>query len=385
MRSPVSDAVVAAGTAVLTCAPVLAYRRGQPSGAPVWSTAARLIVLGLAVAGCAALLARRRWPLPVLVWVCVVVLAAAPVAASTKFTMLPLMVTVYTVPAHRGWPVWPAAGMLAGLALGAAEIISGGSPWSAATALTWIVASLTAGVAVRNRRGYVAALQQRARQAETGREDEARRRVAEERLRIARELHDVLAHSVAVIGIQSGVAAHLITSQPAQAQQALWHINDASNAAIAELRTILNLLRHEDEANAPTHPLPGLEQLNDLVDQARATGLAVHTHLRGDLTRIPTEVSLVSYRVLQEALTNVIKHAQARTVELTVAAEDDQLRLDVHDDGTTTATDPASGHGRIGMRERVHAIGGVFHDGPEPTGYAVHAAIPLGPISQAPA
>jgi signal transduction histidine kinase len=383
-RPPMSDVLVAAGAAVLSCGPVLAYRRGQPPSAPAWSSAARLTVLGLALAGCAALLVRRRWPLPVLAWTSTTVLAAAPVVASTKFTALPLIVALYTVSAYRDWPVWPAAGMLGGLVLGSAQTFGGATPWDAATGLIWAAAPLAAGVAVRNRRGYVTAIQERARQAEASREDEARRRVAEERVRIARELHDVLAHSIAVIGIQSGVAAHLIASQPAKAQQALWHINDASNAALAELRSTIGLLRDSDEATAPTRPLPRLEQLDDLIDQVRATGLTVRTHLSGDLTRIPTEMSLVSYRVLQEALTNVIKHAQARAVELTVAADDHQLRLDVRDDGIGAAEHDCDGHGRIGMRERVHALGGVFRDGPEPTGYAVHAAIPFGPLTQAP-
>jgi signal transduction histidine kinase len=379
----VSDALIVAAAVVLTCGPLVAHHGMRAPGAPQWSATARLVVLGLALLGCAALAVRRRWPFPVLAVTTATVLGAAPITASTKLTAIPGIVALYTVAAHRDWPAWLAAGALAGSVGVVAELIGGTSPAATMNGLIWVVAPVAIGVAVRNRRQYVAAIEERARQAEATMQDETRRRVAEERIRIARELHDVLAHTIAVISIQSGVAAHLIHRQPAKAQQALWHINDASHAALAELRTTIGVLRDDDEPTAPTRPLPDLSQLEELVEQVRATGLTVRTHLSGDLNRMPAEVGLVGYRVLQEALTNVLKHAHAGTVEVTATADGRALHLDVRDDGIGTDlpanTDPpaGTGHGRIGMRERVHAIGGVLQDGPARPGYRVRAVIPL--------
>jgi signal transduction histidine kinase len=363
---------------LLSFEPLATYLHGRPSGAPGWSKVA--LSAGFALLGCAALALWRRWPLPVLGWTVVLLLVATPVTGITKITSAPITVALFTVSIRRDWPTWLIAAAGTGLATGCAEVAAGSSVPSAIGGLVWVVAPVAVGVAVRNRRAYVAAIEDRAVRAEQGREDEARRRVAEERLRIARELHDVLAHSISVITIQSGMAAHLIHQQPARAQQALWHINDASRAALAELRATIGVLRDGDEPAAPTGPIPDLGQLEELVEQVRATGLSVRTHLMGDLSRVPPEIGLVGYRVLQEALTNVLKHAHAGTVEVTATTNGRQLRLDIHDDGVGAgaAASTVDGHGRIGMRERVHALGGMFQDGPAERGYRVHAVIPLG-------
>jgi signal transduction histidine kinase len=185
-----------------------------------------------------------------------------------------------------------------------------------------------------------------------------------------------------VINVQSGVAAHLIRKQPAAAQQALWHVNDASHAALAELRATLGILRQDGESPAPTGPVPDLSRLADLVDEVRATGITVHMRLSPDPDRLPPEVGLVAYRVVQEALTNVLKHARASTVEVTVESDGQRLRLEVLDDGVGAAAPLGAGYGRIGMRERVQAVGGSFGDGPLPAGYRVCAVIPLAAAAQ---
>ncbi len=377
LRSPLSDVAVVVATMSVAGVPILLYRRHDVLGASGWTGRTWLVVLGLSVTGCLALALRRRWPVTVLACCCVTMLAGTSVPESSKFTSVPMLVALYTVAAHRGPRVWLAAGLGAAAAKMGAELKHGGFV-SVLGGLIWVVAPMAVGLAVANRRGYVAAVEGRAARAESTKEEEARRRVAEERIRIARELHDVLAHSMAVISVQSGMAAHLIHRQPHRAERALWHINEASHAALAELRTTICLLRDSDESPGPHRPLPDLGQLDDLVAQVRAAGLTVHTHVAGDLAGVPADVGLVSYRVLQEELTNVLKHARARTVEVTADLDERRLCLDVRDDGAgLRGLPPGEGHGRIGMRERVQALGGAFHDGPAEHGYRVHAVIPL--------
>ena len=375
-RPAVIDGLVAAVTGVIVLLPIVAPRRSLLAGTASWSVAQTMLVYGFALAGCAALPLRRHRPAAVLAFAIAAMLAVAVVPSSTKVTSVPLLVALYTLATHRPPRVWLTGAAASGIVLIAAAWWSARS-FVVVNELVWAVATA---VAVANRRLWAVAVEARARHAEATREQEAHRRVVEERLRIARELHDVLAHGLAVISVQSGMAAHLMHRQPAHAQEALWTIHDTSHAALAELRTTIGLLRDLDEPVAPCRPQPDLGQIEELLDRVRASGLTVHTNLSAGLADLPPDVGLVSYRVLQEALTNVLKHSQARTIDVTVKADGNQVRLAVDDDGLgQAAAAGGQGHGRLGMRERVRALGGQVQDGPGAVGYGVRAVIPLVP------
>jgi signal transduction histidine kinase len=372
------DAAVVAVVAIVSVLPFTEHSR-EHRAAPAWAWSLPL----LAAAGLAV---RRRWPVPVLVWTLLCAVPAIAVVRRPGIAIEPVVVALYTVARLTGRSTWLPA------ALGQATVsvlsgaVAGEVFWNVFAAnVGWTVAGVAVGVGVRNRQEYLAAMEdERARAVEQAKDEEARRRVMEERVRIARDLHDVLAHSIAVINVQSGVAAHLIGSQPAAAQQALWHVNDASHAALAELRATLGILRQDGEAAVPTGPVPDLGRLDDLVEDVRAAGVEVRGTFPADLARVPPEVGLVAYRVVQEALTNVLKHARARRVEVTVGHDGRRMDIEVRDDGVGPAGPPGPGYGRIGMRERVQAVGGTFTDGPLPDGYRVHAVIPLaGPADRA--
>ncbi|HEY6310856.1 MAG TPA: sensor histidine kinase [Streptosporangiaceae bacterium] len=236
-----------------------------------------------------------------------------------------------------------------------------------------VVAALFAGVAVANRRAYAASVRDRA-------EQDARQRIDEERLRIARELHDVVAHTMATINVQAGVAAHVLPTQPEAAADALQAIKTASKEGLRELRAILNVLRQADDAD-PVQPAPGTAQLDALIEGARRAGLQVTLTVTGEPYPLPAAVDLAAYRIVQESLTNVIRHAGPASAAVSLAYHDDELRIDVADTGQgphASATGTA-GHGLAGMRERAAAVGGTVQAGPRPGGgFLVAARLPIG-------
>jgi signal transduction histidine kinase len=218
--------------------------------------------------------------------------------------------------------------------------------------------------------------QQRAARA---REEAARRRVSEERLRIARELHDVLGHNISLISVQAGVALHLMDQQPEQARVALSVIKDASKDTLRELRSVLDVLRQVDEA-APRAPSPGLAHLNDLVLRASEAGLQVHTEVSGELTVLPASVDLAAYRIIQEALTNVMRHAGPTTccVHVTCAAHELTLQIDNQAGKEMPRDGSGVGQGVLGMQERATALGGAVEAIARPDGgFRVFARLPL--------
>jgi signal transduction histidine kinase len=237
--------------------------------------------------------------------------------------------------------------------------------------------AIAAGLASRNRRAYLTEAQARAAHAEADREAEASRRVTGERLRIARDLHDAVGHQLALISVQARVAGHLLERRPEQARTALAHVHAAAGTALGELSDTIGLLRQPGDA-LPTGPTPGLAALDDLVTGFRDGGLRVTLRLDPPPGSLPPAVERTAYRVVQEALTNVCKHAGPTRAAVTLAATSQTLTVTVDNDPGWAGPDTGAGHGVIGMRERVSAVGGTLTAGPRPDGgYAVRACLPL--------
>jgi signal transduction histidine kinase len=221
------------------------------------------------------------------------------------------------------------------------------------------------------------ALGEAARNRQAAIEEGARRAAGEERARIARELHDVIAHSVSVIVVQAGAADDVFDSRPDQARTALRSIERAGRDALRELRRLLGAVRPEGTADG-TQPQPGLDQLDQLAEPLRRSGLKVVVRSEGPAARLPASVDLYAYRIVQEALTNTLRHADATCAEVTVRYGADAVELEVRDDGRSTGGSDGDGHGIVGMRERAALLGGTLEAGPLPRGgYRVHARLPL--------
>lgn len=224
------------------------------------------------------------------------------------------------------------------------------------------------------------AAQDRAARMELHREAEARAAVAEERARIARELHDVVGHSVSVMTVQASGVRRLLKPDQDREREALLIVEQAGREALAEMRRLVGVLRRPEEAPALA-PQPSLQHLDRLIEQARDAGLPVDVLIEGDATELPAGIDLTAYRLVQEALTNAIKHAKATRAEVVVRYGPDTLELLVSDDGrgSSDASSDGGGHGLVGMRERVAVYGGELAAGARPEGgYALHARLPLG-------
>jgi signal transduction histidine kinase len=243
----------------------------------------------------------------------------------------------------------------------------------------WLLALVAVAEVVRVRRAYRGEVRERAQEAEHARAEEARRRRSEERLRIARDLHDVLAHNISLINVQASTALHLLDEDPQHARPALTAIKQASGEALGELRSVLDGLRQADDAPSRT-PVPNLSRLPDLASQAAAAGLDVQTAVDGAARPLPATVELAAFRICQEAVTNVIRHAGPATASVRLAYGDRELVVQVDDDGRGAAMNGSAGggNGLLGMRERTAALGGSLEAGPRPGGgFRVVARLPL--------
>ena len=379
MRSPRAfDALLAGGIALASLGALLF---NHPSaGEHSYDIAAWF----LAGAAAAALVVRRRRPL----YTFAVTFGAVAAWFAREYPpgpiVLALVVALFTVgeTGDRRRSTFVGAAVIGvGVIVAAFHARHGVNAGGIIAGFGWLGASLFAGNAIRNRRAYVLSVEQRARDAEQSREEEARRRVDEERLRIARELHDVVAHSIATINVQAGVAAHVMDRQPEQARAALIAIKQASREALQELRATLTVLRESDDASAPRAPAPGLGQLELLVESTRGAGLPIQLIGEPGAVVVPPTVGLTAYRIVQEALTNVLRHAGDAHATVRVDVLGDRLIVEIADNGLGVVAGDAgasAGHGLAGMRERVRAVGGSLEVGPsDGRGFRVHAELPI--------
>lgn len=233
----------------------------------------------------------------------------------------------------------------------------------------------------RERRETTELLAQRAEQLERSQSENARRAVLDERVRIARELHDVVAHHVSVMGVQAGAARRVMARDPDQASEALSAIESSSRQAVGEMQRLIGFLRQEGDVDALA-PQPGLDQLDRLVSQASTDRLGVEVVRVGEIVELAPSVELSAFRIVQEALTNARKHASATNVVVTLRYGTDALEIEVLDDGSAPVPSTVGGNGLRGMRERVALLGGDLHAGPQPEGgFLVRAHLPLNEAS----
>ncbi|MER5428520.1 sensor histidine kinase [Streptomyces sp. NPDC002588] len=248
----------------------------------------------------------------------------------------------------------------------------------------WLMLPLVGGGRDRLRRDYTESVQARAAYAERTREEEARLRVAEERMRIARDLHDVVAHHMAVANAQAGTARHLAPTHPEQAQKLLDELTATTSSALLELRATVGVLRQSGDPDTDSlEPAPGLDRLPELIATCETAGVDVTVTTEGEPRSLSPGVDLTAYRIIQEALTNVTKHGAGQGARVRLTYSDSRLLVSVTNDGTTTPSwVPGGGYGLMGMRERAHSVGGDLHAGPRPEGgFEVATALPLHPLA----
>ncbi|MFE0154449.1 sensor histidine kinase [Nonomuraea sp. NPDC059007] len=336
---------------------------------------------------------RRRWPVPVFLTTALASLVYYGLDFPDGPGWLGLFVALYTLMAYGdGRRSLVIAG--AGITVLTVVWLVAAAGIEPRAAIGWVffrigasVMSAALGESVRSRRVIAAEAQQRAERAERTREEEARARVDGERLRIAREVHDTVAHAIAIINVQSGVSAHVLGKRPEVAREALRVIERTSSRALGEMRAILGVLRGDDGDHDGRMPYPGLGQIGELTAKARAAGLDLTLEEISPTVPVPSAVSGAAYRILQESITNVIRHAGPTRVTVALKAGAEGLELRVCDAGRRTVSgaeraSPAGepGRGILGMRERCRLLGGELAAGPLPGGgFEVHARLPLLP------
>jgi signal transduction histidine kinase len=354
--------------------------RNSP-GAPSTSLRYAVPVVGLLVAP---LFARRRFPFaaPTAYWV------AASAISFFDGVLIPFMVSLFPIglvaafllgnlrDARRAW---------AGLAivLGGITTVVYNIPGHLTAELIVIPVDFgiawAAGFTLRERAEKAEAAETRAIQAERVREAAARIAVAEERARIARELHDVVAHAVSVMVLQVGAVRHRLPDSLAEDRDALKGVERAGRTALGEMRRLLAAMRRDGD-DVEFRPQPGLDGLDSLLEEVGRAGLPVELHVDGEPVPLPRGVDLSAYRIVQEGLTNALKHARASTADVTVRYGHQELQIEVRDDGVGSATTDGLGHGLVGVRERVKIYGGEMNAGASTEGgFVLSTRLPLGP------
>jgi signal transduction histidine kinase len=386
----------------------LSQRQRQRSAVAVLAVCVALITLGslagphpldrgqhllLAYVVCVPIAALRRWPIPVLV----AVTAANAMAMAGGMAPLPLCamlglasyLAASRLPRRVSIPAVAASAAALGGVLVYAAVTVGGAPVAAEAvdgflplAAAWFI-----GDSVAARRRYVAGLAEQAERERAAEAERARQQVREERVRIARELHDVVAHTLTVITVQAGVGRRLMAKRPQEAGIALESIETIGRTAQEELRVVLGLLRDEETGTAVLAPAPKLVDVKELVDTVRFSGTPVDLQMSGIDRPLSPALELSVYRVVQEALTNVVKHAPGARASVDLAVCDREIRIDVADDGGPAGRPaggacpqpgPDPGHGIVGMRERIAAFGGLLVAEPlADRGFRVSAQVPI--------
>ncbi|WP_225858149.1 sensor histidine kinase [Rhodococcus wratislaviensis] len=372
------DVLVALGIAIVQVVGSVGANHNQS-----WATPLDAAGFVLLVCGPLALLVRRRLPVTVLL----VVLAVTVLYVARGYGYGPVflsLVVAFLSAATAGsrWRTYPI------LAVGYVLIVFAVPAVSAAEApsllaltgiAAWLLVLLAVAEIIRQRRGTLDARRQRAEAAQRSTLDEQRRRASEERLAIARELHDVLAHSLSLINVQASVALELWDSRPEQSQEALSAIKIASRDAIGDVHALLASLRGGDDS-PPTAPTAGIVDLDGVVERARAAGLAVTTVVEGTPRPLPAVVDVAAARIVQESLTNVARHSGGSSADVTVTYSPESVRVRIDDDGRGPDGAPSGGGGNgiPGMRERARALGGELTAGSGPGGgFRVQATLPL--------
>ncbi|GAB3492834.1 sensor histidine kinase [Amycolatopsis cihanbeyliensis] len=339
--------------------------------------------VGLLVLIVLPVLVRRSFPLTALGASMVAHAGYHPLDYPHEVTLPSLMVLIYTVSVtgsrHRLWLAPVLTVLLVTIA-----VFQDDPPGIYVTVpLGWLLLAAVLGEAIRLHRAYLGSITERAERAEHTREEEAARRVAEERLRIARDLHDALAHRIVVINAHAGVAVHLLAEHEGDAvageiAEPLRTVATASSGALAELRTTLDVLRGTDGTDGTERqPTPGLDQLPSLAEATGAAGVPVARRVEGEPRPLGQGVEITLYRIAQEALTNVVKHSGAGAATLLLCYRPGEVRLEVRDDGTGMSGEgERGGYGIIGMTERAAALGGTLTAGPTPGGFTVEAVLP---------
>jgi signal transduction histidine kinase len=373
-----TDALLVAGALLAGLATVFPLDgRGDYHDANGWT-------VPIVLAATAPLAWRRRAPLLVYAITTAAVLALPVAHFDPGATPLAVWIALFSLAAHRD----PRVSSIGAISVPVVVAIV----WATArTDFGWpeylvntviFEAAWVTGNNLRTRRAYLRELEDRTRRLEREREARAERAVNEERARIARELHDVVAHSMSVMTVQAGAARRIIDQDPAGARDALGTIERTGRQALNEMRRILEVLR-DRASNGDRAPLPGLAALPDLVDQLQLSGLPVEVAVEGAARPLPQGVDLTAYRIIQEALTNTLKHAGPARAGVTVRYSSEGVDIEVRDDGRGVAAAAANGgagegHGLLGMRERVAVFGGRLSAGPRPGGgYQIRAHLPL--------
>lgn len=341
------------------------------------------IIVGIAAA--ASLVARRLAP----GWTLAVSGGLALVMFHLDFAAAPAVVlapgvALYTLALRRGRTERLLAAAAAVAAVIGVEVLHSGRPTLLQTVghVLLVAIPLLAAEAHRNHRAYVSLLQERLELAERTREQEAERRAAQERMRIARDLHDVVAHTLTTINVQAATAAELVDRDPEQTRSALDTIAEASRDAIGELRAILGVLRDLDSAGAPLAPAPSIDTIEKLIEDSRAAGVDVSLDVTGQRpARLPDAVSLAAFRIVQESLTNARRHAAGAPVRIALSFGPDQLALRVENGAgaISNANGSTPGVGIVGMVERAAVVGGELRAAPVAGGFRVEGELPYSP------
>jgi signal transduction histidine kinase len=338
------------------------------------------------------LIARRRWPIAVFAITLGATLAHAALAREAINSTLGFLIALFTVGERESRRTSGVAALFTAVSVGL--LITTRAPLPAAlsglvqTELA-ILSAWVLGTWARDRRLQLDTAEARAGRLERDREERDRRAVAEERERIARELHDVVTHHVSVIVIQAGAAERALDKRPADARSAIEAIDRTARQALADMRRMLGILGRAlpaggqgEGGDGDLAPMPGLDRLGELIDRVRSAGTAVELSVTGDRRTLDPGIELSAYRIVQEALTNTLRHAPGARARVAVGYGPSALDIQVDDDGGTTDTGAphdtsGSGNGLIGMRERVSVFGGEFHAGPTERGFRVTATLPL--------